>query len=201
MNPILKIIAFPAAILMICLGVVTILGGHITPGGGFQGGSMIAGAFIFCLIVFGLDSTPFNFSHDFISVMESIGALGFVFLGLAGLFFGGSFLYNVGTDFYSLVPQFISSIFLYPDPTNAGIVPYLNIVVGIKVLVGLSAVPITFMKISGSFDDVVEEHKGEDAFNMEGSDCTELECLETSQIQSDYYDLTRKDTITKGDKK
>ena len=35
---ILKIIALPISILLICLGIMTILGGHITPGGGFQGG-------------------------------------------------------------------------------------------------------------------------------------------------------------------
>ena len=41
---ILKIMTLPIAIIMIALGIMTILGGHITPGGGFQGGAMIAGA-------------------------------------------------------------------------------------------------------------------------------------------------------------
>ncbi len=54
MSTILKIFVFPAAMLVMCLGVLTILGGHITPGGGFQGGAMIAAGFIFCLIVYGL---------------------------------------------------------------------------------------------------------------------------------------------------
>jgi len=52
MSTILKIFVFPAALLVMCLGILTILGGHITPGGGFQGGAMIAGAFIFCAIVY-----------------------------------------------------------------------------------------------------------------------------------------------------
>lgn len=207
-NPILKIIAFPVSVLMMCLGILTILGGHITPGGGFQGGAMIAGAFIFCLIVYGLKDNPFDFSHEFISSMESIGALGFVLLGLVGLFVSGSFLYNVGADIYGLVPAYISNIFSYPDPTNAGIVPYLNILVGIKVLVGLSAVPITFMKISGSYKDIITEHDGEDAFNLEGRDCDEVQCtdlelsqFESEKIESEYYRNTLEDTIIKGDKK
>jgi len=46
MSTILKIFVFPAAMVIMCLGVLTILGGHITPGGGFQGGAMIAAALI-----------------------------------------------------------------------------------------------------------------------------------------------------------
>ena len=44
-----------------------------------------------------------------------------------------------------MVPEFVRTIFHYPDITNAGIVPYLNIVVGLKVFVGLSAIVIAFM--------------------------------------------------------
>lgn len=156
MSPILKLFAFPVSFIMICLGVLTILGGHITPGGGFQGGAMIAGGVILCIIVYGLKDSPIKFSHDFISAIESIGALGYVLLGLAGLLFSGFFLYNLGADFYNIVPQSIVNIFRYPDPTNAGIVPYLNIFVGLKVLVGLSAVVIAFSQFK-KLDKTEEE--------------------------------------------
>jgi energy-converting hydrogenase B subunit I len=145
MSTILKIFVFPAAMIILCLGVLTILGGHITPGGGFQGGAIIAAGLIFCLIVYGLKESPIKLSHDFLAAIESVGALGFVFLGLAGLIFSGFFLYNLGVDLYSIVPTFIQSAFDYPDPTHAGIIPYLNFVVGLKVMVGLSAVVIAFL--------------------------------------------------------
>lgn len=144
-STILKLIALPIAIILICLGVMTILGGHITPGGGFQGGAMIAAGVILCILVYGLEESPLKFSHEYIAILENVGALGYVILGLVGLFVAGSFLYNVGADFYNLVPGFIQNIFHYPDPTNAGIVPYLNIFVGLKVLVGLSAIVIAFV--------------------------------------------------------
>lgn len=144
MSTILKLFALPLSFLIICLGVLTILGGHITPGGGFQGGAMIAAGVILCIIVYGLKDSPIKFSHEFISIIESFGALGYVLLGLVGLIFSGFFLYNIGADIYGIVPQAIVNIFHYPDPTNAGIVPYLNIFVGLKVLVGLSAVVIAF---------------------------------------------------------
>lgn len=143
-STILKIIALPIAIILICLGVMTILGGHITPGGGFQGGAMITSGIILCILVYGVDESPLKLSHNYIEVLESVGALGFIVLGLIGLFVAGSFLYNVGADLGNLVPAYIQNIFHYPDVTNAGIVPYLNIFVGLKVFVGLSAIIIAF---------------------------------------------------------
>ena len=47
----------------------------------------------------------------------------------------------------------IQAIFHYPDVTNAGIIPYLNIFVGLKVFVGLSAIAIAF----AGFKKLVEE--------------------------------------------
>ena len=93
---ILKIISLPLSILLICLGVMTILGGHITPGGGFQGGAMIASGIILSVLVYGLGNSPLELSHTYVEVFESIGALGFIIFGLIGLFLGGFYLYNVG---------------------------------------------------------------------------------------------------------
>ena len=146
MSTILKLFVFPISVIIILVGINTILGGHITPGGGFQGGAMIAGGIIFCIIVHGLKESPIKISHNFMASLESAGALGYVFLGLAGLVFSGFFMYNLGVDLYHIVSAFIKNIFDYPDPINAGIIPYLNFVVGLKVLVGLSAVVIAFLE-------------------------------------------------------
>ena len=53
-------------------------------------------------------------------------------------------MYNVGADIFNIIPASIQNIFHYPDATNAGIIPYLNIFVGLKVFVGLSAIVIAF---------------------------------------------------------
>lgn len=141
---ILKIISLPISVILICLGIVTILGGHITPGGGFQGGAMIASGIILSILVYGLGNSPLELSHAYIEILESVGALGFIIFGLIGLFAGGFYLYNVGADILNVVPAAIQSVFHYPDVTNAGIIPYLNIFVGLKVFVGLSAIVIAF---------------------------------------------------------
>ena len=150
---ILKLISLPISIILICLGIMTILGGHITPGGGFQGGAMIASGIILSILVYGIGNSPLELSHLYIEVLESVGALGFVVFGLIGLFVGGFFLYNVGTDLFNIVPSSIQTILRYPDVTNAGIIPYLNIFVGLKVFVGLSSIVIAF----AGFKKIVEE--------------------------------------------
>ena len=96
-----------------------------------------------------------EFSHDYIEILESVGALGFIVLGLIGLFAGGFFLYNTGTDLLNVVPAAIQNALHYPDVTNAGIIPYLNIFVGLKVFVGLSAIVIAF----AGFKKVMEEEE------------------------------------------
>lgn len=150
---ILKIISLPLSIILICLGVMTILGGHITPGGGFQGGAMIASGIALSILVYGIGNSPLELSHIYVEVFESIGALGFVIFGLIGLFVGGFYLYNGGTDLLNVVPSAIQNVLHYPDVTNAGIIPYLNIFVGLKVFVGLSSIVIAF----AGFKKFVEE--------------------------------------------
>jgi energy-converting hydrogenase B subunit I len=150
---ILKIVSLPLSIILICLGITTILGGHITPGGGFQGGAMIASGIILSIIVYGIGNSPLELSHLYIEVFESIGALGFIIFGLIGLFVGGFYLYNFGTDLFNIVPSAIQTAFHYPDVTNAGIIPYLNIFVGLKVFVGLSSIVMAF----AGFKKFVEE--------------------------------------------
>ena len=85
MSQILKLVSLPISIILICLGIMTILGGHITPGGGFQGGAMIAAGVILSIVTYGLGNSPLEFSHTYIEVFESIGALGFIILGLVKL--------------------------------------------------------------------------------------------------------------------
>ena len=150
---ILKLISLPISIILICLGIMTVLGGHITPGGGFQGGAMIASGIILSVLVYGIGNSPLELSHLYIEVLESVGALGFVIFGLIGLFVGGFYLYNAGTDLLNVVPQAIQTALHYPDVTNAGIIPYLNIFVGLKVFAGLSAIAIAF----AGFKKYVEE--------------------------------------------
>ncbi|GBF36380.1 MnhB domain-containing protein [Methanofervidicoccus abyssi] len=133
-TPIIKVLAAPMGVLLMALGIVIILGGHITPGGGFQGGALISAGYILTTVAFGRRECPVRFSHKFLESLESFGALLFLMLGLMGMITSGYYLLNV-TDVYG--------INLFPSPSgigNVGIIPYLNIGVGLKVLAGLSTI-------------------------------------------------------------
>ncbi|WP_292461043.1 MnhB domain-containing protein [Methanothermococcus sp.] len=133
-TPIIKVLAIPMSIILMILGVYVILGGHITPGGGFQGGSLIAASYILAIVSFGIRNCPINFNHKFLETLESFGALIFLILGLTGIAVSGYYLLNIHSLF---------GMNVFPSPTgleNAGIIPYLNTAVGLKVLAGLSTI-------------------------------------------------------------
>jgi len=142
-TPVLRMYAPLILPLVAALGVYVALGGHITPGGGFQGGSIVGAGMLLALLVLGRKSVDVN--HEFLVKMESLGLLIYIFLGVAGLALTGFFLYNVGANFYNLVPNEIATVFNYPDGLKAGIVPYLNLSVLIKVSAGLTTIALILL--------------------------------------------------------
>ncbi len=130
--------------LITALGVYVTLGGHITPGGGFQGGSIVAAGFFMACVLYGMNAL--RFSHDDLIKIESFGVFLYILLGLLGLYFSGFFLYNSGTDLHGIVPDGYEALFNYPDGLTAGIIPYLNIAVLVKVAAGLTTALLVLME-------------------------------------------------------
>lgn len=109
-------------------GVYIILHGHLTPGGGFAGGVIVAGAFILEILAFGTEVKSEKRAKFFSSIWESIGALLFIGIALLGLIVAGTFFLNFlpkGSPFHLL---------------SAGIIPFCNIAIGIKVGAGLFSI-------------------------------------------------------------
>lgn len=112
---------------IVVFGVDVILYGHITPGGGFAGGVMLACVFILLFLSFGKDAALSIVPERTLSTWDSIGAL--CFLGIA--LFG----FTQGLFF----KDFISS----GTPLrliSGGTIMWSNIAIGIKVSAGLFAV-------------------------------------------------------------
>jgi multicomponent Na+:H+ antiporter subunit B len=80
-------IVFPLAF---TYGVYIFVHGHLTPGGGFQGGTIIASSVILIYLGFG----TLNIPESFTTTLESLAALCFIGLGCIGIFKGGNFLWN-----------------------------------------------------------------------------------------------------------
>jgi len=104
--------------LILLLGVYVFVNGHLTPGGGFQGGAIIASGMLLLLLADPLK----HFSHRLIDVIESISGLLFVGIGVLGLLYAGGFLDN------RLLP-----IGTLGELFSAGVIPLIYSLIGLKV--------------------------------------------------------------------
>jgi len=75
---------------ILLLGVYLFVHGHLTPGGGFQGGAVIGSAFL----LLHLGCPDRGISRIGTDLTESFSGLSFAIVGLVGLGIGGFFLYN-----------------------------------------------------------------------------------------------------------
>ncbi|OGC39216.1 hypothetical protein A2Y85_03400 [candidate division WOR-3 bacterium RBG_13_43_14] len=122
-------------------GIYIILHGHLTPGGGFAGGVILAGAFILRIIAFGADAKGEDRSSLTASVFESVGGLLFLGVALAGMAITGIFFLNF---LPKGVPLALSS---------AGIIPICNIAIGIKVSAGLFSIFLAIAAVKSGIED------------------------------------------------
>ncbi|MCG8429355.1 MAG: Na(+)/H(+) antiporter subunit B [Chromatiales bacterium] len=104
--------------LILLLGAYVFVNGHLTPGGGFQGGAIVASAMLLLLLA----NPVRRFSHRLIAVIESFSGLTYVLLGIAGLFWAGGFLDN------RILPTGeLGALF------SAGAIPLIYSLIGLKV--------------------------------------------------------------------
>lgn len=123
--------------LILLFGIYIVLHGHLSPGGGFAGGVIIALAFVHMMLAFGKDVTVARISHNLASHLESIGALMFLGIALIG-FLGGSFFLNI------LAKGGRFKLF------SAGTIPLSNIAISLKVGVGLFAIFLALVILEGT---------------------------------------------------
>ncbi len=102
-------------------GIYIILHGHLTPGGGFGGGVVLALGFLSVLVAFGRPASKTWLNIRTLHGIESSAPLLFLAVGLLGIAAGGAFLFN----FLGKGPLF--------NLASAGVLPLLNIVIGLKV--------------------------------------------------------------------
>ncbi|MCJ2513094.1 MAG: sodium:proton antiporter [Candidatus Thermoplasmatota archaeon] len=127
-------IVFP---FIMIFGLYIIAHGHLTPGGGFQGGAVVASGCAMILVAYGSVWTMGKIKEKNLSILESIGAICFIILAILGLGFGTVFFKNflVGSNIiFGIVPSFGSTI---SNINTAGVIPLMNFAVGLKVIVGL----------------------------------------------------------------
>lgn len=134
MSLIVKTVTRLTAWLILLYGINIIVHGHLTPGGGFAGGVIIALSFIHLTLAYGKESVLRKLSNQTIHAWESVGALAFLAIALLGW---------ARSDFFAnLLPT--------GDPFNlfsAGSIPLSNIAISIKVWAGLFSIFLAMVLI------------------------------------------------------
>jgi len=115
MSIIVRTIARLLVPIMLLVAAYIILHGHVTHGGGFQGGVLVACAFILLILAFGIDYVEGKVSFEFGQVFRSVGATIIILAGFIGLVFGFWFFRNVGVYPYGFPGEIFSagSLVLY----------------------------------------------------------------------------------------
>lgn len=88
----IRVIAKMTIPFILAFGVYVILHGELGPGGGFQGGVILAAAFILYGLVFGADELRRRIPPPIIDACMALGALLYAGVGLFSLLRGGTFL-------------------------------------------------------------------------------------------------------------
>jgi len=113
--------------LLVLVGLYIVAHGHLTPGGGFQGGVILAASFFLAVLA----DPAHGLAHRAITLIEGLSGAVFILIGLWALLEDGQFL----------EPLFVHSGKL-GELISAGTLPLLSLAVGLKVgseLAGLMA--------------------------------------------------------------
>jgi multicomponent Na+:H+ antiporter subunit B len=109
------------------LGFYIILHGHLTPGGGFQGGVIVAAAIALIFFGYGNEGLKKTFIPEVLKQSENLGSLMYTFFALLGVLMGANFCRN--------------AIFKQGNPGDlysSGTIFWMNFSVGLKVMMGVS---------------------------------------------------------------
>jgi multicomponent Na+:H+ antiporter subunit B len=126
MTLIVKTVSSWVKVLIVMFGIYIVLFGHLTPGGGFAGGVILASSYVLIMLAFGREFVEENLSLSQASKLDCTGAAAFLAVAIAGMFLGGSFFVN-----FLYQKHLLPSVPL--ELVSAGVIPFCNFVIGLKV--------------------------------------------------------------------
>ncbi|MCA1809656.1 MAG: hypothetical protein LC725_09435 [Lentisphaerae bacterium] len=113
------------------LPVYVIVHGHLSPGGGFQGGVGLVALLVLLTVAYGTGLLPRLLPLRRLAVMEYLAALALLLAGCYGLWRAEAFLGNRVAGLPLGIPGAMLS---------AGLIPLLNLLIGLKVVAGLGTI-------------------------------------------------------------
>ncbi len=136
---------------VLIFGFYVVIHGHLTPGGGFQGGAVIATGIALMVVANRHAEIQKKFRQVIFNVCELLGLLIFGLLGLGGILAGKSFMTNWLANGAGLFGQAVAFGPNGGQLNTGGLIPVLNMAVGLEVLGALSMI-IFYMISFGAGD-------------------------------------------------
>ncbi len=145
---------------LVVFGAYVIIHGHLTPGGGFQGGAVVATFLALLLVAHGGKRVLGWVRKKLFEGLEATGLLVFISAGFLGI--STTFLYNYlagrGGLFGSTVPVGANDGIL----NSSGTIALMNIAVGFEVVGGLSIILLAMFAGIRALDHMNGEEHGHD---------------------------------------
>lgn len=136
----------------IVFGIYIILFGTVSPGGGFQGGVMVASAALLLYLAYGYQTAKSAINTEVLRVGEAAGATLYVFLAFLGIIMGALFCRNVFFDNGAV-----------GDLISAGTITFMGYSVGFKVLTGVGFLVLLMLGLlAPGADDGDDEEEDEE---------------------------------------
>ena len=125
---------------VLIFGLYVIMHGHLTPGGGFQGGAVVATGVALVIVAYSFEEVTSMIKKVGMKARESIGLLLFIGAGVAALAAGAPFFSNILANSGLLFGQTVPAGPNPGDLNTAGLIPIMNVAVGIEVWGGLAII-------------------------------------------------------------
>jgi multicomponent Na+:H+ antiporter subunit B len=125
MTVIVKTVSSWVKVLIFLFGIYIVLFGHLTPGGGFAGGVILASSYVLLMLAFGRQFVEDNLPLPVASRLDCLGAFLFALIAVLGFAVGGTFFLN-----------FLYQSYVAGEPfalVSGGTIPLSNIAIGLKV--------------------------------------------------------------------
>lgn len=101
-NPIVSLVSRVVSPFIMLYALYVIFHGHYSPGGGFQGGTMLAAAVLLVRLAAGGELGQLQFKTSWGTILGAVGVLIYFGTGFAAMLLGGNFLHYetlpLGTD-------------------------------------------------------------------------------------------------------
>lgn len=123
-------------------GLYIILFGTVSPGGGFQGGVIVAAACLLLYLGYGYNTATKAINMEVLRINEALGAILYTLLAVCGILLGVRFCENV---FYNCGAV--------GDLISAGTITFMSYSVGYKVLTGVGFLLLLMMGLLAPDDD------------------------------------------------